>query len=186
MEITNPSDSLQLVRTFRSYIIPSHKFSIVYTSKNKSPENYWNIRYNIFELSGNLAEFEKRYIEKETGKEKKILDVPYFQFFRSDIDAVHYNILGLNKTLVFRLNVGLGKPYGNSYIMPFERQFFVGGSNSLRGWRPRILGPGGTLNNGTSQIDKTGDMIIVSNAEYRFAVAPGTTSSRSWPTITCP
>ncbi|MCB9250977.1 MAG: BamA/TamA family outer membrane protein [Flavobacteriales bacterium] len=171
--IENPEDSLRLVRTFRSYIIPSHKFAIVFHNKLKSPNNYWSVRYNVFEFSGNLFELYKRSVSGSKDKEKTVWDIPYFQFFRSDIDAVHYNILGKNKTLVFRANFGLGKPYGNSYIMPFERQFFVGGSNSLRGWRPRVLGPGGSLNNGTSQIDRTGDVMLVTNAEYRFAVAPG-------------
>lgn len=170
--LTNPADRLRLERTFRDYIIPSHKFAVVYNNKQQSQRNYWNIRYNIFELSGNLVELWKITTDKDTGKEKTIFGLPYFQYFRTDIDIVHYTILTKTKALVLRCNVGVGKPYGNSYILPFEKQFFVGGSNSLRAWRPRILGPGESPNDGTSQIDKTGDMLIVTNAEYRFAIAP--------------
>lgn len=171
--LTNPADRLRLERTFRSYIIPSHKLAVVYNNKQKSQNEFWNIRYNIFEFSGNLVELWERSVNKDYSKEKTIFGQPYFQYFRTDIDAVHYNILGKNKTFVLRANVGVGRPYGNSYILPFEKQFFVGGSNSLRAWRPRILGPGESPNDGTSQIEKTGDVLLVTNAEYRFAIAPG-------------
>ncbi len=169
----SPSDSLIIARTFRSYIIPSQKASIYFSNKAISPNRYWNIRSNIFELSGNLVELVYRKTMDNDNKEKKFLGIPYFQYFRTDIDMVRYQIFGKNKTLVFRSNIGYGVPYGNSVIMPFERQFFVGGSNSLRAWSPRVLGPGSYKNTGAIQIDKTGDMMIVVNAEYRFAIAPG-------------
>ncbi len=171
--LNNPTDSLRLVRTFRNYIIPSQKASIVYNNSANFPNNYWIIRSNIFELSGNLIEFGYRKILKKNEPDKKIFSLPYFQYFRTDIDAVKYKIYGKNKTLVLRTNIGFGVPYGNSVVMPFERQFFVGGSNSLRAWRPRVLGPGHYSNTSAIQIDKTGDMMIVANAEYRFAIAPG-------------
>ncbi len=171
--LNNPTDSLRLVRTFRNYIIPSQKASVVYNNSAKFPDNYWVIRSNIFELSGNLMELAYKKILKNSDPEKKIFGLPYFQYFRTDIDAVKYKKYGKNKTLVLRANIGFGVPYGNSVIMPFERQFYVGGSNSLRAWRPRVLGPGNYSNTSIIQIDKTGDMMIVANAEYRFAIAPG-------------
>ncbi len=170
----SPSDSLILVRTFRSYIIPSQKASIYFSNKTKSPKKYWNIRSNVFELSGNLVELVYQKTMNNSSQEKLFLGIPYFQYFRSDIDMVRYQIFGKNKTLVLRANMGIGVPYGNSVIMPFERQFFVGGSNSLRAWSPRVIGPGTYRNSGNIQIDKTGDMMMVFNAEYRFAIAPGT------------
>lgn len=170
--LNNANDSARLASTFRNYIIPSQKGSIVFSNMRKSPTRYWNIRSNLFELSGNLVELWFR-INHDKSKDKELFGIPYFQYFRTDIDAVRYRIFGKNKTLVYRLNVGYGTPYGNSTIMPFERQFFVGGSNSLRGWRPRVLGPGNYNNTSSIQIDKTGDMMIVANVEYRFAIAPG-------------
>ena len=171
--LNNPTDSMRLVRTFRNYIIPSQKASIVYNNSAKFPSKYWIIRSNIFELSGNLIELGYRKILKNSAADKKILGLPYFQYFRTDIDAVRYRVFAKNKILVLRGNIGFGLPYGNSVVMPFERQFFVGGSNSLRAWRPRVLGPGNYSNTSAVQIDKTGDMMIVANAEYRFAIAPG-------------
>ncbi|MFM9943708.1 MAG: BamA/TamA family outer membrane protein [Bacteroidia bacterium] len=168
----NTYDSLRLVRSFRSYIIASQKASVEYNNMSKSPNLYWNIRSTLFELSGNLLELGFR-IAGEKQQEKTIRNVQYFQYFRTDIDATRYRIFGKNKTLVLRANLGFALPYGNSVIMPLERQFFVGGSNSLRGWRPRVLGPGNYNDNSEIQLDRTGDVMIVTNAEYRFAIAPG-------------
>jgi outer membrane protein insertion porin family len=168
------ADSIRISKLFRNYIIPSQKFSVVFNNMNQSPSNYWNIRSNLFELSGNLLELGFRKFQGNYAIDKGLFGIPYFQYFRTDIDAVKYRIYGKNKSLVMRANIGYGVPFGNSVIMPFERQFFVGGSNSLRGWRPRVLGPGNYNNTNTIQIDKTGDMMIVTNVEYRFAIAPGT------------
>ena len=169
----NARDSLRLVNTFRSYIIPSQKLAIFYTNRNKKPTRYWNIRSNVFELSGNLMELGYRIFKKDNSRDKTMFGIPYFQYFRTEVDAVRNILFAKNKTLLFRVNTGFGLPYGNSDIIPFERQFFVGGSNSLRGWRPRVVGPGEYSDEGGVQVDKTGDMMIATNTEYRFAVAPG-------------
>lgn len=172
-KFTNSYDSFRLVTTFRNYIKPSQQFTILFNNKNKNKNKYWSIRSNIFELSGNLLNFTYNMLFEQKSKDKMFLGLPYFQYARSEIDAVRYIIFGKNKTLVLRTNAGIGKAYGNSKIMPFERQFFVGGSNSLRAWRPRILGPGLLNDTKSVQIDKTGDFMFVGNFEYRFAVAPG-------------
>lgn len=167
-------DSFRIVTLFRNYIKPAQQFSILFNNKSSNKNKYWSIRSNVFELSGNLLNFGYNLFFDNKIKDKMFLGFPYFQYARSEIDVVRYIIFGKNKTLVLRTNAGIGKAYGNSTIMPFERQFFVGGSNSLRAWRPRLLGPGLLNDTKSVQIDKTGDLMIVCNAEYRFAIAPGT------------
>jgi len=169
----NPTDSVRLVKTFRNYIIPSHKLALMFSNREKKPTRYWNIRANIFEISGNLMELGYRILKKDNSKDKVMLGIPYFQYTRSDIDVVRYFIFAKTKSLILRTNSGLGLAYGNSTIMPFERQFFVGGSNNLRAWRPRVIGPGVYRDGSNIRVDKTADMMIVANAEYRFAIAPG-------------
>jgi len=177
-DLDNPNDIVRLERTFRNYIIPAQKLAIVFSDKLKSPKDYWNIRYTPFELAGNIIEFTKRLIDPTASgvKEKSIFgfaDIPYFQYFRTDVDVTHYNIIGENSSFVVRGNIGVGKAYGNSYIMPYERQFYVGGSNSLRAWRPRIIGPGESGDSLVSNVDKMGDLLFQSSAEYRFDIVPG-------------
>lgn len=66
--------------------------------------------------------------------------------------------------------VGLGIPYGNSYDMPFEKSFFAGGSNGMRGWHFRDLGPGGFSNPQNLDIERIGDIQLEFNVEYRFPI----------------
>ncbi|HIF14239.1 MAG TPA: hypothetical protein EYQ86_02480 [Bacteroidetes bacterium] len=74
--------------------------------------------------------------------------------------------------LVFRLNVGAGFSYANSSVLPYVKQFYLGGANSMRAWRARTLGPGSYFNQDIALsdkiIDQTGDLKLEANAEYRF------------------
>ena len=102
---------------------------------------------------------------------KEIFNVKYSQYARSDFDATYTYILDENNSFAYRTYVGAGLPYGNSVFLPFERRFFVGGSNSLRAWRPRTIGPGSysdSLN--TIALEKTGELMLQGNVEYRFDI----------------
>ena len=86
---------------------------------------------------------------------------------RGSFDFRQHFDLGNESWLVFRQFVGLGLPYGNSKDLPFERSFYGGGSNGLRGWLYRSVGPGGYVPT-NEFIEKTGDLQLELNAEYRF------------------
>jgi len=100
--------------------------------------------------------------------------IPYAQYTKFDFDARHYFTLR-RSVFAFRFYGGVGTPYGNSTTLPYIKQYFAGGPYSLRGWRIRTLGPGSYIDssvNTLSQIDRTADIKIELNSEYRFAVAP--------------
>jgi outer membrane protein assembly factor BamA len=105
-----------------------------------------------------------------------LFKVPYFQYLRSDIDIRYYNVIDRQNRFVYRLFLGLGYPYGNSTTLPYEKKYFAGGPNSMRGWSTRDLGPGSFVANDTSNSsvflypNKNGDMKIEANIEYRFKV----------------
>jgi len=61
-----------------------------------------------------------------------LFNVPYFQYIRSDIDIRYYNIIDKQNKFAYRIYAGVGVPYGNSTTLPFEKQFFAGGPNSIR------------------------------------------------------
>ena len=63
---------------------------------------------------------------------------------------------------------GWGIPYGNSKNMPFEKNYYSGGTNSMRGWGYRELGPGGFHEEGLTKIERNGNILLDFNAEYRF------------------
>jgi len=71
---------------------------------------------------------------------------------------------------VYRNLVGIGIPYRNSKVLPFEKGFYAGGSNDMRGWNYRALGPGSFVDTTSNGFEKMGDVILEANFEYRFPI----------------
>lgn len=98
----------------------------------------------------------------------------FSQYLRFDFDARRY-INRFKSQAAFRFYGGVGIPYDKSSTLPYIKQYFVGGAYSIRGWRIRTLGPGGYKDtmqqtNQTRYIDRTGDIKLEMNAEYRFDI----------------
>lgn len=99
----------------------------------------------------------------------------FSEYLRFDFDARQYFLTSKSK-LALRLYGGVGIPYGKSEVLPYIKQYFVGGAYSIRGWRPRALGPGSYYNAAMNQsrdrlfIDQAGDIKLEFNAEYRFPI----------------
>ena len=80
-------------------------------------------------------------------------------------------MLSNKKVFVSRFYGGIGIPYGNSGSLPFEKAFFAGGANDIRGWMMGSLGPGSYFNDTVSNTySQIGDMQLQANFEYRFPV----------------
>ncbi len=103
-----------------------------------------------------------------------IYKLEFAQYTKFDFDLRHYITLN-HSNLALRFYGGVGLPSGNSPTLPYIKQYFAGGPYSLRGWRIRTLGPGSFLNpekRQLNQIDRTGDIKLEMNSEYRFPIAP--------------
>ncbi|WP_228724375.1 BamA/TamA family outer membrane protein [Spirosoma sp. KUDC1026] len=124
------------------------------------------------EPAGNLASL---FFRKQLPNDdrKGIFNVPYAQFLRLDADLRVYHKLNPNVTWASRLFGGIGITYGNSagYQLPFTKQYFVGGSNSIRAFRPRAIGPGlytrDTIRNVPLFQDGGGDVKLEASTEIR-------------------
>lgn len=98
-----------------------------------------------------------------------VFNIAFAQYVKADVDFIHRLYEGDNSQLVFHAGLGVAYPYGNSRVLPFEKRYFAGGANSVRGWSVRSLGPGrykdkdGRIN----FITQTGDMKLDLNLEYR-------------------
>ncbi len=127
------------------------------------------------ETSGNLASLLVNATNNQATKPYRVLDTPLAQYVRFDTEWRH-SILQKSSSLVGRLLVGVGIPYNNSSIMPYIKQFFVGGANSLRAFQLRSVGPGSmplvVSENRRQQFDRTGDIRLEANVEYRFDLIP--------------
>lgn len=123
------------------------------------------------ETSGNLLSLGAKTfnVEKDNNGQYRLFNIAFAQYAKCDIDLTRSFQIDPVNQLVFHLGVGVAYPYGNSTILPFEKRYFAGGANSVRGWSVRSLGPGrfkekdGRIN----FINQTGDMKLDMNAEYR-------------------
>jgi len=106
---------------------------------------------------------------------KEIFGTPYAQFIKAEADFRHYMKLTSSSQLASRVMVGMSHSYGNSRSLPYLKQFFSGGPNGLRAYRPRAVGPGSALpeNIGENNFfaDQTGDFKLELNTEYRAQIA---------------
>jgi len=104
---------------------------------------------------------------------KNSLGLTYSQYVKIEADARHY-IRRQHAELATRFFAGVGLPYDKSSALPYIKQYFVGGPYSLRGWRVRQLGPGSyydsSVRQGANFIDRTGDIKLEANVEFRFDV----------------
>lgn len=106
----------------------------------------------------------------DKGKEKNVLGVPFSQYIKTEHDFRYYLKLNRTSQLVTRFHGGVGFAYGNSRNLPYTKQFYIGGSNSIRAFRARTLGPGVfDPNSYNSKFipDQSADMLLEMNLEYR-------------------
>ncbi len=101
---------------------------------------------------------------------KTILGVPFSQYTKAEAEFRHYYNFNKETRFVSRIIVGAGIPYGNSKELPFIKQFFIGGTSSIRAFRARSIGPGtfnGNETNNSFLPDQSGDLKLEMNAEFR-------------------
>ena len=124
-----------------------------------------------FDIAGNLLSAFNSFMPVDTSGFRTIWNSPYSQFVRGELSLAYTWKFGRDnkQAIAVRGLGGLGYAYGNSAKMPFERLFWAGGSNSLRGWTARSVGPGSLQMDETFSIpNQTGDMRLEANIEYRF------------------
>jgi hypothetical protein len=130
------------------------------------------------EIGGNSAAIISRLgNNKNSFNQRLIFGVPYSQFSKVETDIRFYRFLGKENQIIFRLNPGLGYSYVNIKTLPFDKQFFAGGSSGIRAWQARTLGPGNynrsilandTVRTNLRNLDQLGDIKFEGNIEYRF------------------
>ncbi|MDB5112884.1 MAG: hypothetical protein JWR67_3998, partial [Mucilaginibacter sp.] len=128
---------------------------------------------------------------KDTLHQRTIFGYAFAQYTKGEVDFRVYKNLGGERQFIFRLNPGIGVPYGNSTQLIFEKNFYAGGANDIRAWLPRTLGPGDfnrstaygppgvpnvpsngdNLRSRLKYLDQFGEIKIISNAEYRYKIS---------------
>lgn len=156
------------LKSYEDVMIVGGGYSFIFNNQQiLKKRDYWFLRINA-ETAGNMTSILGRISgASKTNDAYNILGLPFAQYLRTDID-LRYNLkLNDASSVAYRGFVGVGMPYGNSTVMPFEKQYFGGGANGIRAWQARTLGPGSYIPT-TSSRNQTSDIKIEANAEYRF------------------
>ena len=123
------------------------------------------------ETAGNLLSLASHTFgfHRNSDGQYTFLDLAFAQYAKADFELTRNIRLAYNNELVFHFGLGVAYPYGNSTILPFEKRYFSGGANSVRGWSVRSLGPGKFVGHDgrIDFINQTGDMKLDMNVEYR-------------------
>ena len=161
--------------SFESQLNAGLSASYVYNTQLGKVDRTSTLFRASLETSGNLIQgLESLFSHHAEGQNYyEILGIRYSQYVRTDLNLSHTQDLGSKMALAGRLFAGVGLTYGNSKgrSIPFDRMFYCGGANSMRGWIPRTLGPGAS-----PQIEnrlypaQVGDMRLEANLEFRFPI----------------
>ena len=127
-----------------------------------------------FESAGNLLNGVSKGFGFKTNSQGQhtLFNIAYAQYVKLDFDYTHLFQFDKRNALALHAGLGVAYPYGNSTVLPFEKRYFSGGANSVRGWSVRELGPGkfkGT-DGRIDFINQTGDVKLDLNAEYRSSL----------------
>jgi hypothetical protein len=160
-----------LINSFDPSIVGSIIFSPTFNrnqygtyARNSSWLRLW------MEAGGNIVYIINREFLQDFGLES-------YKFFKASLDYRKHKPLENNSSISFRFSTGIAYPYSKNKILPYEKYFFAGGSNSVRGWRPRRLGPGSyspfdsTDMRITYRFEQQGEIMIESNLEFRQRIA---------------
>lgn len=161
----------QLINAFSPSLVSSMAFTVTWNQ-----HNYGTANVNSFFVRGSIESggtflnlLEPKFIEKQ--------GLQPFKFLRLSLDVRRNQIINKHTQMAFRFNAGIGYAYSDNNVLPYEKYFFAGGSNSVRAWRPRRLGQG-TLPPSLSEnptdnglfdyrFEKPGDLLIENSVEFR-------------------
>ena len=153
-----------IVRTGYSYTYNSANQALM---NNTTVGNSYTIRVN-FESAGNLlyAIAKLSRLQQNDEGEYTLLNIPFAQYIKGDFDYARNLQIDNRNSLAFHFGAGIAIPYGNASMVPFEKRYFSGGANSVRGWSVRDLGPG-TFPGDNNFMNQSGDIKLDASIEYR-------------------
>ena len=158
--------------SYKSHVIPALNYSMVFSNQRIDvPVNFFFVSFRP-EIAGNVFTLFNQSIgiQKPEGG-YLFFDTPYSQYVMADLDIRFHQVLNEENRFVYRVFGGFGVPYGNVGVMPFEKRYYSGGSNGIRAWQVRSLGPGSYVlpaDQADQYPNQLGDIKLEANFEYRF------------------
>ena len=150
--------------SYENLLIMKTGYSITYNDGTNSIKANLETAGNMFSGIASLFNFQKNEDGKYT-----LAKIAFAQYVKTDIDYTHVFRFNDNNIIALHSRIGVAIPFGNSEVMPYEKRYFCGGANSVRGWGVRELGPGRYKgeNGRIDFVNHTGDIRLDLNIEYR-------------------
>ena len=170
---------LYIKSSFTDHLIFAMNYSLIFNNQRMNTiKNYTYVKFNI-EASGNLL----WAISELTNRDKyqavdslgnvqaeyyQVFNTRFAQYIKTDIEYRRGFSIDKYNSIVSRAFFGIGVPYGNFDVLPFEKKYFSGGANGIRAWPVRSLGPGTYKASPDEYPNQTADIKLEANMEYRF------------------
>lgn len=171
----NQIRDLNILSSYVDHLIPAANYSYTYnTQVSQQERSYSYFRFgvesagNILASASKILGSSKKKISTSDEMAYHLFKTPFSQYLKADLEFRHGYVLDKTNTLVVRAIAGLGVPFGNSSILPFEKRYFTGGANGIRAWSIRTLGPGNYAVANGEYANSIGDIKLEANAEFRF------------------
>lgn len=161
-----------IINNYTDHLTVNLRYTYIFNDQDRQKQgNFTFFRLN-FESAGNLLRL-YNYVNNnplDSTNKYSLFGVHFSQFVKLDLDYRYYQNFRNNTKIVYRIMGGLGVPYQNSRTLPIEKSYFAGGANDIRAWQPRALGQGSYSGSNSISYDKTGDVKLEANIEYRFPI----------------
>jgi hypothetical protein len=178
-EFINGIKDLYIKSSFTDHLIFAMNYSLIYNNQRMNTiKNYTYVKFNI-ESSGNilwaiseLTNRDKFQVVDSLGNVQaeyyQVFNTRFAQYIKSDIEYSRGFSIDEYNSIVSRAFFGIGVPFGNFDVLPFEKKYFSGGANGIRAWPVRSLGPGTYKASPEEYPNQTADIKLEANMEYRF------------------
>lgn len=160
-----------LQRSFEQRFIPGLEYKFTFNELGMISRRYHYLVFFNLDISGNILYLSQSILGIENPN--NFFGSEFARYARIDVDVRNYRKVGRDQNLIMRIYSGYGVPLGQSQSLPFIKQYFSGGPNSVRSFRIRSLGPGTyqpEQTGSTSFFDQSGDIRFEANIEYRFPI----------------
>ncbi|WP_245934948.1 translocation and assembly module lipoprotein TamL [Breznakibacter xylanolyticus] len=155
--------------SYEDHFILNSSYAFQFNNQSRTRQTeYWFARINMEGAGNFLRSLVSLWEKPDENGHYRVMDIQFSQYVKGDVDVRYHHAINRANTFAYRLFAGVGYPYGNTKVLPFEKRYFSGGANSLRAWPVRGVGPGTFVDTVSAFYNQTADIKLELNAEYRF------------------
>lgn len=170
---------LYIKSSFTDHLILASNYTWMYNTQNinkREDYTYYKVSLEsagslLWLYSGIINKSKAESIDTITGKKSyyyEILNKRFAQYLKGDFEYRYGHMIDKSSSIVGRTFIGVGIPFGNFNVLPFEKKYFTGGANGIRAWQVRSLGPGSYKAPSKVYPNQSSDIKLEANVEYRF------------------